>query len=155
MEIWKKVFGYSAYEVSDLGNVKRKDKILKKEVVKGGYLRVTLSENNIQKRFQIHRLVAIIFLNNNEQKPCVNHKDGNVSNNRVENLEWCTYSENENHSYKILGKINHNRKLSNDKIVFIRSNFLFGMNGNIKILAEKYNVNVTTIYNIIKNKYYV
>lgn len=155
MEIWKTVEEFKNYEVSSFGNVKSKRKLLKKELVKGGYLRVTLSENNKQKRFQIHRLVAITFLNNYLNKPCVNHKDGDVKNNRLENLEWVTYSENEIHSYISLGKINPIRKLSEENVIFIKSNYCLGRNGNIKELASIFKVDVSTIYNIIKNKYYV
>ena len=68
------------------------------------YLRVTLSKHSKTKRFQVHRLVAKAFIPNPENKPCVNHIDGNPSNNNVNNLEWCTYSENELHSYKVLQK---------------------------------------------------
>lgn len=169
MEIWKKIKDFDNYEVSNLGNVKRlesivfqsgrynnyKGRILKQENVKGGYKRVSLSKNNIIKRFQVHRLVAISFIDNKNNKPCVNHIDGNKSNNNASNLEWVTYSENEKHSYNFLGKINMNRKLSNEDIIFIKCNCNMGKNSNIKEIASKYNVNVTTIYNVLKNKYYV
>ena len=52
----------------------------------------------------IHRLVAITFLENTENKPCVNHKNGVKSDNTINNLEWVTYSENERHSIDVLGK---------------------------------------------------
>lgn len=59
-----------------------------------GYLYVGLHKNGKLKRFRVHRLVAITFIPNAENKPCVNHKDFNVENNSVENLEWCTNKEN-------------------------------------------------------------
>jgi hypothetical protein len=52
----------------------------------------------------IHRLVALAFIENEFDKPCVNHIDGNKNNNNASNLEWCTFSENEKHSYQILNK---------------------------------------------------
>ena len=57
-----------------------------------------------RKHYQVHRLVAMCFIPNPDNKPCVNHIDGNTENNNVSNLEWCSYSENELHSYRALGK---------------------------------------------------
>lgn len=177
MEIWKTVELFENYEVSNYGRVRRKEcivthsngmtakykqKILKQELNRKNYSRVTLSQNNIQKRFQTHRLVAKYFIPNPENKPCVNHIDGNGTNNNVLNLEWCTHSENERHSYDVLGKINAIRKLSEFDVIDIRKNCIKGNSknvvlfpGNVKFFAEKYNVNKTTILNIINNKYYV
>lgn len=64
------------------------------------YKRVTLHLNGEPARFLVHRLVAKAFILNPENKPCVNHIDNNPSNNHVSNLEWCTYSENMQHSIK-------------------------------------------------------
>jgi hypothetical protein len=170
MEIWKTIEGFENYQVSNFGNVKRKkceiiykngcktfykEKILKKELNRKIYQRVTLSSFNIQKRFQVHRLVAFYFLENPDQKPCVNHIDGNGLNNHYSNLEWVTYSENEKHSYDILGKINPIRKLKNCDIVYIKNNSIKGKNSNIKDIASFFSVDVSTIYNVLNNKYYV
>jgi len=70
-----------------------------------GYRRVNLSLGKVVKRARVHRLVAQAFIENPLNKPFVNHKDGNKLNNCVENLEWCTSSENEHHSYNVLGKV--------------------------------------------------
>lgn len=67
-----------------------------------GYLRINLSEGNRRFMFPVHRIVAKVFLKNKENKPHVNHKDGNKQNNQVENLEWCTASENMQHASKML-----------------------------------------------------
>ena len=66
-----------------------------------GYLRVSLSNKNKFKKYLIHRLVAESFIENTENKPFVNHINGNKSDNRLENLEWCNNSENMIHAYKI------------------------------------------------------
>lgn len=106
MENWKDIVGYEGlYQISDKGNVRR--------VVKDGYrtlkpydkwlyLSVDLSKNREHKRQNIHRLVALHFIPNPRMCPEVNHKDGNKHNNCVENLEWVTKRENQNHSETVL-----------------------------------------------------
>lgn len=118
-EIWKDIVGYEGYyQISNKGRVKRngrytenngrmiflKEKILKQKVGNAGYLRVGLSKNKKQKWFLVHRLVAQSFIPNIENKPDVNHIDYDVSNNCVENLEWCTKEENMKHSYERCSK---------------------------------------------------
>lgn len=114
MEIWKDIKEYEGYyQVSNLGNIRSVDRIVKQsdgsighykgrvlkgEIDKRGYKRVRLSKNNKTKKFQIHRLVAIAFIPNNDiNKKFVNHIDENPSNNNVNNLEWVTGSENMRH----------------------------------------------------------
>lgn len=120
-EIWKIIKGYeNSYEVSNFGNVRSVDRNIKCKngaikFIKGKLLylnhskydgshkiRVTVElwKNNKVKRFTIGRLVAIAFLPNEENKPTVNHKDGEPLNNNLSNLEWATYSENQKHAYK-------------------------------------------------------
>lgn len=101
-EIWKDVKGYEGlYQVSNKGNVKSfyKNRNLKPSKHSRGYLVVSLFENHNRKQFFIHRLVAETFIDNVNHKEEVNHKDGNKTNNCVENLEWCTGSENRLHAY--------------------------------------------------------
>ena len=106
-EIWNPVPGYeNHYEVSNTGKVKslkyKKHRIMSYSMVGrpgNEYPSVTLTLNNIHKRFYIHKLVAMTFLPNPECKPQVNHKDRNKTNNHVENLEWVTAKENMKHLY--------------------------------------------------------
>ena len=75
-----------------------------------GYLYVDLYNNGKRKRFYIHRLVAELYIPNPDNKPYVNHIDGNTKNNRCENLEWCTPFENVEHASKILGVMQQYKK---------------------------------------------
>lgn len=97
MEI-KKIEGYN-YHITSNGDVfsYHCNKLLKPRLNKG-YFYVNLSNNGKMKTFKIHRLVAESFLPNHSNLPIVNHKDGNKQNNHVDNLEWCTHSENTKHA---------------------------------------------------------
>lgn len=99
MEEWKNVpiKGFTSYEVSSMGAVRHNGKILKQSLSRG-YSAVVLCNNGVRKYFRVHRLVALCFLTCGEGE-WVNHKDGNKSNNAVDNLEWCTPSENQKHSW--------------------------------------------------------
>lgn len=68
---------------------------LKPKIVKDGVLVVRLSKNGIKKRFLVHRLVALAYIPNIDNKPQVDHIDGNKHNNHVSNLRWCTNTENQ------------------------------------------------------------
>lgn len=93
--------GFEDYCISRTGKVlSPKGRYLTPRTVKDGYLGVTLSKNNIQKQFLIHRLVAKYFIPNPKNKSEVNHKDGNKQNNNDWNLEWNTRSENEKHAWE-------------------------------------------------------
>jgi hypothetical protein len=89
------------YEVSNLGRVRnvKTGKYLKGELHSKGYLRVQLyGEDRKNKRYFVHRLVGLAFIPNPDNKPQVNHKDGNKQNNEVTNLEWATVQENGQHA---------------------------------------------------------
>ena len=97
-EEWKQINDYDNYEVSTLGNVRNsKTGRVLKLTNKGGYMFTGLSKNSHIKTLTVHRLVALAFIDNPENKPQVNHKDKNRSNNNVSNLEWSTASENNIH----------------------------------------------------------
>lgn len=120
MEIWKDIKGYEGlYQISNLGRVKslekktyaginkgtyivRKERILKTNKSRDGYLRVTLCNNKENIMYFVHRLVAQTFLDNPNNYKEVNHKDENKQNNRAENLEWCTRKYNVNYGKRIL-----------------------------------------------------
>lgn len=91
---------FDNYAISNLGNVKniKKGNILTPYLNPNGYLSYTFCQKGIKKTFRIHRLVALYFIDNPNNLPYVNHKDGNKTNNRAENLEWCTAKENDNHA---------------------------------------------------------
>lgn len=153
-EIYKDVVGYEGlYQVSNLGNVKsfKKDKngvLLKPGKNTSGYLFVILYKNINKKCITIHRLVMLSFKKNISNKLEINHINGVKYDNRIENLEWCTSSENQLHAYKIGLKTakgeNHNRsKLTNEQVLLIRND-----NRTHKEIAKDYNVSKSTIWHI-------
>jgi hypothetical protein len=96
---WKKsVFFPNNYDVSDSGLVRNKktNKILKPATDKYGYLYYVLCVNGERRTVKAHRLVALTFISNTENKPTVNHKNGVRTDNRVQNLEWATHKEQAN-----------------------------------------------------------
>ena len=111
-EIWKDITNYEGcYQVSNLGRVRSLDRldrngckrngVMKKPQDNGnGYQYVQLKKDAKYKNFYIHRLVAMYFIDEVDGKEYVNHKDGNKKNNRFDNLEWCTESENMKHAYE-------------------------------------------------------
>lgn len=99
-ETWKEIVGYENYKVSSWGNVERNGNLLKFNTTKKGYKRVLLYGSGKRRKHFVHRLVGVAFVENKDNKPFINHKDLNPSNNYYKNLEWVTQSENEQHSRK-------------------------------------------------------
>lgn len=119
-EIWKDAFQYEGlYLVSNFSRIKAiKKNIILKNYIHNGYLKVVLSKCGKKKLKTIHRLLLMAFKDNPENKPCINHLDGNKLNIRLSNLVWSTYSENNQHAYDMglkifmpkFGKDHHNSK---------------------------------------------
>lgn len=153
MEVFKDIINYEGYyQISNLGNVKSliTNKILKYAIDGNGYKHIALCKNG-QRSFRIHKLIANAFISNPENKPCINHKDGNKLNNTISNLEHCTFSENRFHAVKTglhisaKGEKAGGSKLTEKEVIEIRN--LQGKYTKQQI-ADKFNIGITMIRNI-------
>lgn len=120
-EIWKEIKGYEgSYQISNHGNVRSLTRTfnwginLIPKIIQGRILKLHLHKAGKRngyyqirfgdlRRFYVHRLVAQAFIENVNNYRCINHIDGDGTNNKVENLEWCNYSQNRLHATRILG----------------------------------------------------
>ena len=95
-EIYVNITGYPNYQVSNFGNVKnvKTGRILKPSTNPQGYFMVVLTNNGETSTLTVHRLVATAFIENSENKQCIDHKNRNKKNNNIDNLRWATYEEN-------------------------------------------------------------
>ena len=152
-EIFKEIPGHSNYLCSNQGTVmhKKNKKPLKGYPNNMGYIRVQLGDRKC-KAF-IHQLVASIFLSEDYREGLVvNHKDGNKTNNKATNLEWCSISENAKHAYDKLNRFpvcgsKHGRsKLTEQEVLLIREEIKKGV--PTKVLSEKYGVSARNIRDI-------
>jgi len=148
-EIFKDFTGYEGmYQVSNLGNIKSfkcgKIKMLKKSFNSGGYLNVTFHKNKFSTVFFVHRLVAELFIPNPENKSQVNHINGIKTDNRAENLEWNSQSENIIHANSTGLS---DSKLTEQDVLNIR----ISTDSN-RVLAKKYNVSSPVISRIKSRK---
>lgn len=173
-EVWRDVQGYEGlYQVSNLGNVKsmereitrtlkngkistfiKKEKVLKAPLDISGYPRVSLYKDGKSNFVFVHRLVAQMFLDDVEltTEMQVNHKDGIKNNNHVENLEWCTRSENLKHAHEIgikkalKGEELWNSKLTEENVREIRELLKQGLTG--VSIAKRFGVHPMQISSI-------
>jgi hypothetical protein len=166
-EVWRTIEDFSNYQISSIGRVKSKarwvpmpncngkrfwpERIMKSRKDKNGYSIIHLSNNGKGKTLKIHRLIAQAFICNLENKPCVNHLDGNVKNNNVENLEWSTVLENTQHAvrtglFDIKGEKCFKAKLKNEDVLKIRE--LLEENVAISKIAAMFPISIRTIYDI-------
>ena len=172
-EIWCEIKDFEGlYQVSNLGRVLSLDKeiinkngkskiqraIILKQTTDRGYKAINLSINYKKLRTGVHRLVALAFIPNIENKPCVNHINGIKHDNRVENLEWVTYSENERHSFDVLkkrvniGEKSPSSKLTEKDVLAIRRLYRMNPKFNRKIVAKKFNMHPNSLNDITRRK---
>ena len=159
-EVWKDIKDYEGiYEVSSLGNVRNivDNRILKPGLTSKDYYNVILCKNKLHKGISIHRLVALNFIPNPTNKKQVNHINGVKTDNRVENLEWTTASENIKHSYEMnLQPIKWNKevkekiaKTHRKKIKNIDKNIVFD---SITEASKIYKINFSCISNCLHKR---
>lgn len=165
-EVWRDtILCPKKYQVSNFGRYRSKDRyinrdpnpyILKGRILRGckapsGYIQVQLGD----KQERLHRIVARAFIPNPENKECINHKDGNKTNNHVSNLEWCTRAENMRHAIKtgLLDNRGENcmhSKLSSMDVWEILFQSSIGITN--KELSEYFKVSQSTICDIVNNR---
>jgi hypothetical protein len=157
-EKWEKCIKESDdYYASNLGRIKSyrknsKGKILKQSNDFKNYKKVHISPFGKKMNIGVHRLVAYAFIANPENKKEVNHKDGNPSNNNVNNLEWVTSSENTVHSYnnglQKRGELFYSAKLTQNEAIEIINAYNLGVFSQ-KELAIAYNISVSSIKDLL------
>lgn len=162
IEIYKDVVGYEGiYQVSNLGNVKRillskgvkikaNGNILTPTKDSSGYLQVRLLKNGKRKHYSHHRLIAEYFIPNPNNYLFINHINGIKTDNRIENLEWCTHSQNIIHAYST-GLINQpkgNDSKKTKKIIDIETGEIYP---SVSTLSLKLGVNKGTLQNWLNN----
>lgn len=164
-EEWKDIKGFEGfYQISNLGRVKSlvrkgtpKEIILKQQTNAYGYWQVGLRKPKMQIKFRRpHRLVAEAFIPKVEGKNYINHKNGIKKDNRIENLEWCTFKENSDHAWRT-GLIDNRgenmgwAKLTQQQVNEIRSKYI-PRKYSMRKLAKEYKVSYGAINAIINNK---
>ncbi len=162
-EVWKHYI--HNYEISNLGRIRnfRTGNILKTQILKSGYINicVSLGSRGSSECIKMHRAVAECFIPNPNNLPQVNHIDGCKTNNKVENLEWCTNRENTIHAIRTglktfeyqVGEKNWLSKLTQEDVAFIRNNYKerdkeFGC----RALARRYGLHHETIRQVLNKE---
>lgn len=170
-EIWKSVKNYEGlYEVSNFGNIRSIDRYvqrsptstfqsLRKAIPRkltfnaDGYYQVRLSKNGKAKSEPVHKLVATTFIPNPDNLPEINHIKPPKTNNRVDNLEWCTGKQNKEHQHSTMNiKYNAGNVLTIEQVKSIREERR--NDATIQSLVNKYGVVRTSIKNVLSYKTY-
>jgi hypothetical protein len=167
METWKTIPGFSRYEASTLGrlrsnNYKRtgKTKVLKPALCLDGYMKTMLQDDNKKYRsWTVHKFVTLAFYGEKGEGIEVNHKNGNKTDNRIENLEYCTRSHNMKHACRTglmkpkRGSKNGHSKLTEKQVIEIRKHAKEkGRRYGRDKLAEKYGVSSAHIKDIVNRR---
>lgn len=146
---------YPKYYVDILGNVYGYKGILKPIQQNNGYTHITMYRDSVPKQTSVHRLIATIFIPNPENKTQINHKNGIKNDNRVENLEWVTASENTLHALdnglqNTRGRNHPMSKLTEDDILVIRDLKISGFRASE--IAKMYTISNSNIHDIINGR---
>lgn len=148
MEVWKDIEGYEGlYQISNLGRVKsmpktrrnrfssyRSKEAILKPRTQSGYDVAALYKDGVRENIKVHRLVAVAFIGRDHSKPWINHKNGIKTDNRVENLEWCTPQGNSRHAFDT--GLNHVERGKGNP----RSRRILQYKENGELIAEWYGV---------------
>jgi hypothetical protein len=163
-EAWVAISGFKNYQISNLGRIKTLEirrrtrgvtiaitppKIRKQQINRTGYLVCTLNDDcGVPYTKQVHQMVGIEFIDNPEKRPCINHKNFIRTDNRVENLEWCTNKENSAHASEryLRGTNSFLSKLTEKDVLEV-----FYSPDTLSKIAQKYSVDKRTVIRI-KNK---
>lgn len=148
MEIWKDIPDYEHYQISNLCRIRNiiTGRILRNEIFRGGYLRVTLTKDKTHKHFSIHRLMYITFIGKIPSHLQIGHLDGSKNNNHINNLALVTNKENAEHrkihGTQVYGEKHINSKLTEENVLYIRKN---PDNISMRAMARKFKVSRTAI----------
>lgn len=167
--MWKDIDGFDGhYSVNERGDIRSnereicdkcghvyiiKERILKQNTLPNGYKCVHLCINGESYPKYVHRLVAEAFIPREDETLVINHIDGNKANNSVNNLEWVTYSENNQHAYDTglhkRGEKHYKAKLTLENVCFIRNNI---EGRTFEYFAKMFNVSKATIRDVVLRK---
>jgi hypothetical protein len=154
MEIYKDLIGYeNLYLISNKGKIvtKKTNRVRCAVTTPFGYKRVCLCSDGKCVSHHVHKLVALTFMPNPENKPCINHKNRNKIDNRVSNLEWCTHKENTKHMY--LSKPTKRTGMTLDKANEVRNKYKEGGYRQVD-LAGMFGISRSMVNGILNNYYW-
>lgn len=164
-ETWKDIVGYGDYKISNTGRIIRKGMVIQRKNYgdfyspqeelklskdKDGYLKTALRKDGKRKYLRVHRLVATTFIPNPNNLPVVNHINGIKNDNRVENLEWCTVSQNTRHAFDTLGR--EGNQTTNKAVIMIdkQSRENIKVFGSIKEASEYVGVHISSVWRALQ-----